>query len=97
MVMISKDEPDANREKVNEHGLTFPVVLQKQWEVSRDYAFFATPVAYLIDPAGVIAADVAVGVDAIANLMKQAGSMLARNEKGKAWALLKRAASWQPS
>jgi peroxiredoxin len=97
LVMISRGSQTENLAKVKEHGLTVPVVLQKQWEVSRDYAFFATPVAYLIDPAGVIAADVAVGVDAIAKLMKQAISMLARNEKGKAWALLKRVASWQPS
>jgi len=39
--MISKGEPEENRAKVNEHGLTFPVLLQKQWEVSRDYAIFA--------------------------------------------------------
>ena len=97
LILISRESLEENLAKVKEHRLTFPVVLQKQWEVSRAYAYFATPVAYLIDPDGVIAADVAVGVDAIAKLMKQAGSMLARNEKGKIWALLKRVASWQPS
>ena len=56
--------------------LTFPVVLQKQWEVSRDYAFFATPVAYLIDAHGIIVADVAVGVDAVVDLMTRARRML---------------------
>jgi len=69
VVMISKGEPKENRAKVKEHGLTFPVVLQQQWEVSRRYAMFATPIAYLINEAGVIACDVAVGMDAILGLM----------------------------
>jgi hypothetical protein len=43
-------------------GLTFPIVLQKQWEVSLQYGMFATPVGYLIDEQGILASDVAVGV-----------------------------------
>ena len=69
VVMISKGEPKENRAKVKEHGLTFPVVLQQQWEISRRYAMFATPIAYLIDEAGVIRHDVAVGTDAILGLL----------------------------
>ena len=68
VVMISKGEPKENRAKVKEHGLTFPVVLQQQWEISRKYAMFTTPVAYLVDEEGVIARDVAVGTDAIQTL-----------------------------
>jgi len=56
---------------VKEHGLTFPVVLQQQWEISRRYAMFATPIAYLIDEAGILVTDVAVGTDAILELMTQ--------------------------
>ena len=70
--MVSQGQRDENRTKIKHHGLTFPVVLQKQWEVSRDYAFFATPVAYLINAAGVIATDIAVGVDAIMELTQAA-------------------------
>jgi peroxiredoxin len=70
VVMISRGEPKENRAKVKEHGLTFPVVLQRQWEISRRYAMFATPVAYLIDEQGVITHDVAVGVDAILELLE---------------------------
>jgi peroxiredoxin len=69
MVMISRGEPKENRTKVQEHGLTFPVVLQQQWEISRRYAMFATPIAYLIDEAGVISHDVAVGVEPILALL----------------------------
>jgi len=69
VVMISKGEPKENRAKVRKHGLTFPVVLQGQWEISRRYAMFATPIAYLIDEQGVTAHDVAVGTDAILKLL----------------------------
>jgi len=71
VVMISRGEPAENQAKVEEHRVTFPVVLQQQWEISREYAMFATPVAYSIDQAGVIANDVAVGVDAIRELMAE--------------------------
>jgi len=69
IVMISRGDKEANRLKVAQHGLTFPVVLQKQWEVSRLYGMFATPIGYLIDEKGVIETDVAVGVDAVLGLL----------------------------
>jgi peroxiredoxin len=81
VVMISKGEPKENRAKVKEYGLTFPVVLQQQWEVSRRYAMFATPIAYLIDEAGVISQDVAVGTDAILNLVAGAGRWVHESEE----------------
>jgi peroxiredoxin len=71
MLIISRGEPKANRAKVKEHGLSFPVVLQRHWEISRKYAMFATPIAYLIDEAGLIAMDVAVGVEAIQMLLRE--------------------------
>jgi peroxiredoxin len=69
MIMISKGDPVENQAKVKEHGLSFPVLLQQGWQISRRYAIFATPVAYLIDQKGVIAHDVAVGVDNIEDLL----------------------------
>lgn len=74
VVMISRGEPKENRAKVKEHGLTFPVLLQQRWEISRCYAMFATPVVYLIDEAGLIAHDVAVGVERIETLLAAACS-----------------------
>jgi peroxiredoxin len=65
ILIVSRGDPDANRAKVAEHGLTFPVVLQRRWEISREYGMFATPIGYLLDEEGVIKADVAVGTDAI--------------------------------
>jgi len=75
VVMVSKGEAKENRVKVKEHGLTFPVVLQQHWEISRRYAIFATPVAYLVDESGVIIHDVAVGSDAILNLLAQVATL----------------------
>ena len=72
LVMISRGEVEDNRRKAQEHGLTFPILLQHQWEISRRYAIFATPVAYLIDDKGIILRDVAVGIEPIEALM---GSM----------------------
>jgi len=72
LVMISRGDPKENRAKVKEHGLTFPIVLQQQWEISRLYAMFATPVGYLIDQTGVVAKDVAVGTEPIQALLTEA-------------------------
>ena len=41
------------------------MVLQRNWEVSLQYAMFATPVGYLIDESGILGSDVAEGSDAI--------------------------------
>ena len=72
VIMISRGEPKENRAKVKEHGLTFPIVMQQQWEISRKYAMFATPIAYLIDERGIIVQDVAVGADQIQALLSRA-------------------------
>jgi len=69
VVMISRGEAKENRAKVKEYGLTFPVVLQQQWEISRRYAMFATPIAYLLNEAGIIVNDIAVGSDSILGLL----------------------------
>src|SRR5262249_21909 len=69
MIMVAGGDPGANGAKIAKYRLTFPVVLQQHWEISRAYGKFATPIAYLIDEAGVIAADIAVGADAILELL----------------------------
>jgi peroxiredoxin len=72
LVMISRGDIAANRAKAAEHGLTFPIALQRHWEVSRAYAMFAMPIGYLIDAWGLIMADVAVGGKAILALARTA-------------------------
>ena len=71
VLMISRGGMEANQRKIDEHALTFPVVLQQQWEVSREYGKFAMPMAYLIDEHGIIASNVAVGVTPILALMSR--------------------------
>jgi peroxiredoxin len=68
VAVVSRRDAELNRRKIETLGLTFPVALQKQWEVSRLYAMFATPVGYWIDAQGVVAAKVAVGLESIVAL-----------------------------
>jgi peroxiredoxin len=69
IVMISRGDIAVNRKKVAQHGLTFPVVLQRRWEVSRLFEMFATPIAYYIDQQGIIRGKVAVGREQILRLL----------------------------
>jgi peroxiredoxin len=71
VLVVSRRDPEANRAKAAKLGLTFPIVLQKQWEISLKYAKFATLIAYLIDEQGILASDVAVGVEPILALAEQ--------------------------
>ncbi len=68
VLVVSRRDVGANRAKAARLGLSFPIVLQKQWEVSLQYGMFATPIGYLIDEHGFLASDVAVGVGPILNL-----------------------------
>ena len=65
------------------------MVLQQQWEISRRYAMFATPIAYLMDEAGVISHDVAVGREPILKLMESASANRQIKESGKTKLVLK--------
>lgn len=76
VLVISRGGVDANRRKLAEGHVTLPVALQADWEISRLYAKFVTPVAYLIDEQGRIAADPAEGATAILSLLSTGGSEL---------------------
>lgn len=68
ILVVSRRDVAANRAKAAKLGLTFPIVLQKQWELSLKYAMFATPIGYLIDEDGIVASNVAIGVKPILGL-----------------------------
>ncbi len=68
IVVISRRDADASRAKADTLGLTYPIVVQKQWEISLKYGMFATPIGYLVDEQGVLLSDVAVGVEPILTL-----------------------------
>lgn len=71
-VVIARGDLETNRAWAAEHGLTPPIGLQHRWDVSRAYGLLATPVAYLVDERGNVAAPVAVGADAILDLAASA-------------------------
>ncbi len=71
VVMVGRGHQEQNQRTVEEHGIRFPVVLQQRWRLSKEYGIFATPVAFLIGPDGVIARDVAKGSDAIMQLARE--------------------------
>jgi peroxiredoxin len=86
VVVISRRDADATRAKAEALGLTYPIVVQKQWEISLQYGMFATPIGYLIDEQGVLLSDVAVGVEPILSLVGEpatgrVGAVPSRNGK----------------
>jgi len=72
ILIISRGNIDAVRAEFEERPVPFPVAVQKSWEISRRYAMFATPIAYVIDDAGKIAGDVAAGPEPILILLASA-------------------------
>lgn len=72
VVMISRGDKQALDAKAREYNLTFPIAVQRHWEISRLYGIFATPVAYYIDQNGIIAGDVAIGENPILQLFSVA-------------------------
>lgn len=71
LVVISRGELEENRRKAEDHGFKFPVVIQPNWKISKDYGIFAMPVAFLINEAGVIVKNVARGADDILGLVRE--------------------------
>lgn len=80
VLMVSRGDVDANREKAQEHGLTLPILIQSGWQVSKQYALFGTPVGYLIDEQGVVAKSAGVGA---AEIMKLVGAQGAAKRSSK--------------
>jgi peroxiredoxin len=78
VLMVSRGEPEENRHKAAEHGIGFPVVIQRGWRLSKKYGIFATPVAFLVDERGVVAREVARGGPEILRLAH--GGLAAREE-----------------
>jgi peroxiredoxin len=70
VLVISRRDPEATLAKAETLGLTYPIVMQKQWELSLKYGMFATPIGYLIDEQGVLLSNVAVGVGPILDLAR---------------------------
>jgi peroxiredoxin len=72
LLLVGRGEIEENRRYATEQGFEFPVVVQRRWELSKQYGIFATPVGFLIGEDGVIARNVARGYDEILSLVKGA-------------------------
>jgi peroxiredoxin len=72
IVMVGRGEAEENRKKAERQGVRFPVILQRQWELSKQFGIFATPAAFLIDAEGIIAKNVAIGTDQILAVVEEA-------------------------
>ena len=70
IVMISRGTLEDNQRKAKAFGYPFPVLIERSWEISKEYAMFATPIGYLIDADGIIDADVAGGPEPILALVE---------------------------
>ena len=71
VVMVSQGDRATNASMVAKLRVTFPVVLQRQREVSRMYRTFAAPVGFLVDERGAIAAPAAIGAERILALIPE--------------------------
>jgi peroxiredoxin len=69
ILVVSRGSLEANRGKFLDLPDKVIVVLQKNWEISRRYATFGTPVAYFIDEEGVIRGKIAEGPAAVIKLL----------------------------
>jgi peroxiredoxin len=74
ILMVSRGEEAENCEKAAEYGLSFPIALQKKWEVSRLYESYATPVGFLIGTDGRTVGGVAQGPEPILDLLTRWGT-----------------------
>jgi len=72
ILLVSRGNLEAVAAEFAIRPVSFPVAVQKSWEISRRYAMFATPIGYLIDESGLIASDVAIGPEAILSLLARA-------------------------
>ena len=70
IALVSRGDPDANRAKTSEHGLT-NVVLQEGLEVLHAYGGSATPSAVVVRADGTIGSGLVGGADAIRALVSQ--------------------------
>jgi peroxiredoxin len=91
LLVVSRRDVEATAAKAAARELGFPIVMQRQWEISKQYGMFATPIGYLIDEQGIVEKGVAVGVEPILALADEPASAAAEVEsslhgKEAAWA-----------
>jgi peroxiredoxin len=84
LALLASGDAPSNQQGAAEHGLKCPILLLKDGEAPRPFRHQGTPVAYLLDQQGRVAAPFASGADRVLVLAQQtaaAGSSGTRNGK----------------
>lgn len=81
MLIVSRGTAEENSKKLGPDVLTFPPIIQEGWNLSRIYATFKLPSAYLISEDGIIQSELVVGPAAITDLVL-ARTILGRRQTG---------------
>jgi peroxiredoxin len=68
VLLVARGGAEANRAWAADRSLTVPIALQARWDLSREFGILGTPVAFLLDERGLVAAPAAPGADAILTL-----------------------------
>ena len=71
-IMITRRAPDLTREIAEAHGLTFPIGVQDNWEISRKIGALAVPAACIVDADGYLETDVVAGRQFVFDLLSRA-------------------------
>jgi peroxiredoxin len=74
LLLLAYGEAKANQEQAAEHGLKCPILLMKEQEKPAPFEHEGTPVAYLLDEKGRVAAPVARGADRVLALALEVAS-----------------------
>jgi peroxiredoxin len=65
LVLLTYGDAKSNQEQAAEHGLKCPILLMKEEEKAAPFEHLGTPVAYLLDKEGRVAAPLAHGADRV--------------------------------
>ena len=84
LLLVSSGGVEQNRQYVAEHGLRFRTILQPLGEPIEAFRTLGTPVAYLLDEQGKVAAPLAVGANQVPALVREAAAGKKRpvNQRG---------------
>jgi peroxiredoxin len=74
LLLLASGEAKANQEQAAEHGLKCPILLMKEQDKPAPFEHEGTPVAYLLDEEGRVAAPVARGADRVLALALEVAS-----------------------
>ena len=73
-IMVTRRDPEETRKIARTQGMTFPIGVQDNWEISRQVGAVAVPAACIIDVDGYLETDMVAGRQEVFNLLSRARS-----------------------